>query len=516
MSNKVFLIAKREWLENVRTKAFWIGVLIVPIIFAASIVVPRLVDSAKSARTYVVVDQSGWLLEAVDQLALQQDMMVLLSQEPDKDKSIQSHIDQIRAQLPDDPQQRNLNLSLIAGAIAFDQPANRISPELTQLVNQHRSEIKQWWTQLDPEAANKVNRGLSKARFKRLESSDTDPASLNKQVADQTLFAYFQVDGDPVKLEASHRYVSSNLTDDDLSDWFTALADSAIRNKRIDARGVDAETAALLQQKLRFVPIKISESGEEETVDRTDRIRQFGPIGFVYVLWISIFSITQMLLNSTVEEKSNRLMEVLLSSVSPFQLMMGKIFGIAATGLTTILAWLVSLFAVSKIVPKFLGAGGLDLSSILTDPVFISSFIVYFILGFLFYAAIIGAIGSVCSTLKEAQALQAPVTMFMILPLLLMTPVARDPDGLLAQVLSYFPPMTPFVMMNRAAGNPSLFEYIVTTILLVVSVIAMIWAGAKVFRVGVLMTGKAPSFSEMIRLIRAPVGNQQVRQNNSE
>jgi len=106
--------------------------------------------------------------------------------------------------------------------------------------------------------------------------------------------------------------------------------------------------------------------------------------------------------------------------------------------------------------------------------------------------------------------------MFMILPLLLMTPVARDPDGLLAQVLSYFPPMTPFVMMNRAAGNPSLFEYIVTTILLVVSVIAMIWAGAKVFRVGVLMTGKAPSFSEMIRLIRAPVGNQQVRQNNSE
>jgi ABC-type Na+ efflux pump permease subunit len=104
-----------------------------------------------------------------------------------------------------------------------------------------------------------------------------------------------------------------------------------------------------------------------------------------------------------------------------------------------------------------------------------------------------------------------PITILLIVPLFAMMPITRDPNGSLAKVLSFIPPFTPFVMMNRAAGPPELWEYAVTTVLLVVSIAVALWAAAKVFRIGVLLTGKPPKPSEIIRWIRAPVGTVAVR-----
>jgi ABC-type Na+ efflux pump permease subunit len=219
-----------------------------------------------------------------------------------------------------------------------------------------------------------------------------------------------------------------------------------------------------------------------------------------------------MLLTNTVEEKSNRLMEVLLSSVSPIQLMIGKIVGIAATGLAMLGSWMVFFYLATKYLPRLLDIEvGFDLSVIAADPVYIGSFLVYFLLGYLFYAALLVGIGSACNSLKEAQNLMMPVTLLLMVPLVAMVPISRDPNGMLAKALSYFPPFTPFVMMNRAAGPPTVAEYVITTVLMVAAVAAVMWAAAKVFRVGVLMTGKAPKLSEIVRWIRAPVGMVPVR-----
>jgi ABC-type Na+ efflux pump permease subunit len=235
-------------------------------------------------------------------------------------------------------------------------------------------------------------------------------------------------------------------------------------------------------------------------------------VAFVYLLWISVFVIAQMLLTNTIEEKSNKIMEVLLSSVSPIQLMAGKIVGIAGTGLTMVVSWVVFFLASVKVMPLLLDQlPDIDFALIARDPIYIASFLAYFILGYLFLAAVLVGIGSVCSSLKEAQNLMGPVTIIMIIPLLAMVPIGQDPNGTIAKVLSYIPPFTPFVMMNRAAGPPAPMEYVVTTILLVVSIAIALWAAAKLFRIGILMTGKPPKPMEILRWIRAPVGQVHVR-----
>jgi ABC-type Na+ efflux pump permease subunit len=108
------------------------------------------------------------------------------------------------------------------------------------------------------------------------------------------------------------------------------------------------------------------------------------------------------------------------------------------------------------------------------------------------------------------------VMLVLIVPLLTMVPIGRDPNGALARLLSYVPPFTPFVMMNRAAGPPALLEYVLTTALLVASIVIALWAGAKVFRIGVLLTGKPPKLKEILRWIRAPVGMIPVRKEAAE
>ncbi|MGD2135716.1 MAG: ABC transporter permease, partial [Gemmatimonadales bacterium] len=275
---------------------------------------------------------------------------------------------------------------------------------------------------------------------------------------------------------------------------------------------IDPRVAQWIQQPLAFETLKVSGEGEEEEVQVRDKLRQWAPVVFVYLLWISVFTVSQMLLTNTVEEKSNRVIEVLLSSVSPVELLAGKIAGIAATGLTMVGSWVVMFFLGTKYLPRAFDAPAeLDLTSLASDPVYIGSFLGYFLLGYLFYAAILVSMGSVCNTLKEAQNLMQPVILFLIVPLMAMVPIGRDPNGTLAQVLSYFPPFTPFVMMNRAAGPPTTVEYVVTTLLLIVSVGAVLWAGAKVFRIGILLTGKPPKVREILRWIRAPVGAVPVR-----
>ena len=148
-----------------------------------------------------------------------------------------------------------------------------------------------------------------------------------------------------------------------------------------------------------------------------------------------------------------------------------------------------------------------DPTFLLTDPVYLSSFVIYFLLGYLLYAALLVGIGSVCNSLKEAQNLMMPVSVVLMLPLFAMIPVGRDPNGTLARILSYIPPMTPFVMMNRAAGPPSTMDYALTGALLLGTIVMFFWGAAKIFRIGILMTGKPPKMREVFRWLRAPVGS---------
>jgi len=498
MSNKTYLIARREWLENIRTKTFWIGMLAFPVILTLAMVVPTLLEKSKSARLYTVIDQSGWLFESVMERAAVDDLsriLMLSAAERELDKlpdEIVSAGEQIRSGQAD------------ARAMAAD-----VVNGSTNVLNESAQQaIAQWWSDLDATAAKAISGRLGKARYQQVELDSQSPEALNQAVLNEEIFAYMMIDEDPIGAESNSRFVSSNLTDTDLEDWFSDHATDIIQERRMQQRGIDNDTAAWLTSPMRFELTRINETGEESEVSATDTLRQWAPVAFVYILWFAIFSISQMLLTNTIEEKSNRLMEVLLSSVSPFQLMLGKILGIAAIGLTMLFSWIIFLILAVKFLPLLLGTGSLpvDLSSIVSDPSYLASFVIYFMLGYMFYASLLVAIGSVCNTLKEAQNLMTPIIMVLIIPLLAMMPIAKDPNGSLAVIMSYIPPFTPFAMMNRVAGSPPMMDYVLTTLLLVASLILVIWAAAKVFRVGVLMYGKPPKLREILRWIKTPVG----------
>jgi ABC-2 type transport system permease protein len=222
----------------------------------------------------------------------------------------------------------------------------------------------------------------------------------------------------------------------------------------------------------------------------------------VYLLWISIFVVMQMLLNNTIEEKSNRIIEVLLSSVTPGELMMGKLIGIAAISLTMIGTWLATAFVGIRL---YRGAGaeviGQALDAVSASGL-VPTFLFYFVFGYLLYAGIFLSIGSVCRSLKDAQNLQGPMTIIMMVPLLTMVFINRDPHGPLATLMTWIPIYTPFVMMNRAAADPPLVDLIGTTLLMIATTVVVLWLSGRIFRIGILRVGQRARLRDVIQWVR--------------
>ena len=505
---KPLLVAQREIVESAKTKGFWIGLLLFPVIIILAVGAPVLLARAKSVRTYAVVDSSGWLAEAVERHAAIGDTRRILlevssrqltggdvAQLPPMLARIAPHV---AAMTPS-----QLDSAARVLATGDPAPAAALRDSAREPVLAVRDEYRAWWDTASASTVRAVHQAPARAKYKRVEAT----GDLNQRVMDEDLFAYFVIGQDPVTDNRGMAYVSTNLADDDLRDWYSAQATDVVRNRRLEREGISPRTAAWLSDETSFTERTISESGEQTSVGMKDKLRQNAPIVFVYLLWISIFSITQGLLTSTIEEKSTRISEVLLSSVSPVQLMAGKILGVAGTGLMMIATWVVTALLAAKYMPKLLGApASLDLTPIMSDPGLLASFVIYFLLGYLLYAAILIGIGSVVNTIQEAQSLMMPVMMMLMLPLLTMVPIGQDPNGTFAKVMSYIPPFTPFVMMNRAAGPPTMVEYVLTSLLLVASIAGALWASAKIFRIGILMTGKPPKAREIWQWVRTPVG----------
>lgn len=510
---RIFLVAQREFLENIKTKGFWIGILIFPVLLTAMIAVPQLLERTRASRKFAVVDQSGWVLDAVQRRIERNDLLAVLSDGAAKRASGDAEYDALPAVAKDMVEAvAELDAPLVhrmLGVLIEGGSSDSLPAAAREVLADEGRAFLQWWRELSPAERASSADGVSAKRFVRVPTpvGDSVTAALNQMVNSDEIFAYFVIGPDPVTGRDSSRYVSNNLTDEDLLNWFGGQVSAEVRDRRLAQESISPQVAQWIQTPVRFDARKVSGAGEEEEVQTRDRARQIAPVIFVYLLWVSVFTVSQMLLTNTIEEKSNRVIEVLLSSVSPAELLTGKIAGIAATGLTIVGSWALMFYFGAMYLPKAFGApADLNLASLATDPVYIGSFLGYFLLGYLFFAAILSSMGSVCNTLKEAQNLMQPVILLLIVPLMSMVPIMRDPNGTLAKVLSYIPPFTPFVMMNRAAGPPALWEYVATTLLLVVSVGAVLWAGAKVFRIGILLTGKPPKVKEILRWVRAPVG----------
>jgi ABC-2 type transport system permease protein len=234
-----------------------------------------------------------------------------------------------------------------------------------------------------------------------------------------------------------------------------------------------------------------------------------GGIVFVMIIFSTIIGYGQILMRSVIEEKNSRIMEVMISSVSPFQLMAGKIIGLGLASLTQVAVWV----TIGLGIYSYRGALNIsaDISGIIFNPVFITFFVLYLVIGYILYSTLFALIGSVCNTDKEAQNFIFPITMSLIFPIIIAMYIIQEPDSILAVTLSLIPFFTPTMMILRlnvigaesfSFGNPIILQAALGVIITILTTTLVIWLTSRVFRIGILMYGKRPTLPEIIKWMR--------------
>ncbi len=274
---------------------------------------------------------------------------------------------------------------------------------------------------------------------------------------------------------------------------FDSMLESAVHSVRFAAADppVDRGYIQKLQRPVPLVALDVVTG--EQTAGR-NIADVLTPFAFMFLLFSGTFGISQGLLTSLIEEKGSRIIEVLLSAVSPLQLMTGKILGMVAVGALLMGMWSAAGYWTAQ-------SRGM---AYLVSTERISYVVLYFVPAFLLYSSILAAFGSACNTLKEAQAMTFPLSLMTVVPMLFWFQLSQNPNSTLAMVLSFIPPITPFVMILRVCADPSIpvWQVAATLALLWISVAFAIWASAKIFRVGVLMYGNPPGLKGLVTWVR--------------
>jgi ABC-2 type transport system permease protein len=236
-------------------------------------------------------------------------------------------------------------------------------------------------------------------------------------------------------------------------------------------------------------------SGGMTAAPEVDQLRVVAvPAVFMGLMFVIVLSSAPQLLNSVMEEKMSRISEVLISSITPFQLMMGKLLGSTAVSL---------LLAIIYVGGAYRLAVYWGYADAVTLPM-VTWFALFLVGAVLLFGAVFISIGAACTDLKDAQTMMTPAMLLIMLPVFTWTAVLRAPDSPLAVGLSLFPPATPFLMLLRIALKPAppTWQIVLSLTLVTLTVIAAVWAAGKIFRTGILMHGKSASLGEMVRWVR--------------
>ena len=308
-----------------------------------------------------------------------------------------------------------------------------------------------------------------------------------------------------------------------LDDVGDAVRDG-VREVRLAALGAGDEVREVVESRARVRSVTVTDEG-----DAADGTLIASAIGYLtgFLMYGFMFIYGALVMRGVIEEKQNRIVEVIASSVRPFELMMGKVVGIGAVGLTQILAWvllgaavlaalgpILALFAGDAVAPTGPGADAataaaadlpFDPSAItaLLTPEFFIVLLLCFLGGYLFYAALFAAVGSAVEQESDAQTLTVPVAIPIIIPILFLGPMLDQPDSTLSTVLSILPPFSTVLLPVRiAVTDVPVWETVLALGLLVVAFVGALWVAARVYRVGILMTGKKASFGDLWRWVR--------------
>jgi ABC-2 type transport system permease protein len=414
MNGKAFQVARWEYIEKIKSKAFLISLFLMPMIMLGMGILPGILASRADTESKVIgiIDQSDEVI----------------------------------------------------------QPLSKIMEERFKLPN-----------------------GEPNYMFRSI-TADGDFAKA-KMVADSLVVSNqiegYLVIGKAYMNDTTLEYRSENVGNFRVIERLTRAIRDIVVERKLLSRGLSRALAKELTSPIELKTIKLSKTGEEEEAGFEQVF--FGAYIFMMMMFFLVMTSGQLLVRSMLEEKSNRIVEVLMSSCSANDLMAGKIIGLSGLGLTQLAFWgLIGLAISLKFTLTVVSLSGALI------------LFVYFVLGYLLYAAIFVAAGAPVSTEQEAQQLTSYLTIILILPIVLAIPVMQNPNSLMVKILSFVPLITPTMMAMRIPIQmPSVMEIVGTVVVLAASAFGAMWAAGKIFRTTILAYGKRPSLGELIRLVRS-------------
>jgi len=422
---KIFAVIRREYIERVRTKAFWIGTALIPVFFMAYIGIQVATShNAAGNRTVAVVDVSGRLYE----------------------------------------------------------PLARDLAERESRARAERGGKSVHWIL----APRPVTGDLAATK-----------EALRQEVLSKKIDGYLVLD--PSLIEKDRiEYYSGNVSEYVAQNQLERAVNHVLLKERIEKRGLPADLSSELERHADLRPFKVTKAGATEEKGAA----LFTVLIFMIILYTTFLMYGMQNMKGVIDEKTNRIVEVIIASVRPTELMIGKIVGIGLVGLTQYLIW--SLIAMNLTLPAIAGILTTPESGIPQIPIsMILYFILFFVFGYFLYASIYTAIGAPFNTDQEAQQLSM-VPMFFIVSVWAFFPsLMNNPNGGVAIFASLFPLTSPLAMFLRTSmGQPPGWQVALSIVLLIASTLLIAWVAGRVYRVGILMYGKKPTIPEIARWVR--------------
>lgn len=297
---------------------------------------------------------------------------------------------------------------------------------------------------------------------------------------------------------------------------------NVVKVKQLKDAGATDSILKLMDKPFKIKTLRVTEKGEQK-----DFTEIYAALGYFlgFVIYFLMFMYGSFVSRGVIEEKANRIVEIIASSAKPFEIMMGKVIGIGLVGLTQIAAWIVIAFVGVAIAGTFfsgsispeqiaqmqqqpfastggmMNIAGMEIPTI--SPWIVIGFVYYFLAGYFIYATLFAAVGSAVDQEQDAAQLQTPITLPIIIPILLIFNVVSDPDGILAVVLSLIPFFTPILMTVRiAATQVPLWQIVTSVVLTIATFYGCLKIASRIYRVGILMYGKKPTFKDLIKWFR--------------
>ncbi len=419
---KIWLVFKREYITRVRTKAFILGTLALPLLSMSILVISILLSAGSSPFTakIVIMDEVGGLGAPVQK------------------------------------------------ALTQNERASKPDVEIVQIVEHPSPQIE---------------------------------ASFNSQVSSGALDGVLVLPKGLLNERASAQFHAKSVYAMALMGRIERAVSSAVLSRRLAG---DEKQVGAIKNMLQLAQVQLVNLSHEKTEDQDNSNFAIALIaGMVLYLTLIVYGVATM--HSVMEEKSTRMIEILVSSIKPFDLLTGKIVSVGAVALTQYAVWAVTvgvLFASASSVTRFLRPGAVA-PEVHLQPTLLIWLVVFFLAGYLLYSALYAAAGAIVSTDDEARQVQMPLTMLIVCSFLLFNVVLNDPNSTLSVVLSITPFLSPILMTLRVAmQTPPLWQIALSLVLSILTTIWVIRISARIYRVGILMYGKRPSLKELRRWLR--------------